>query len=299
MSGTLLAEYGTKDSGVLHVVPQKLRGPVPEETVSRARLESLQMLAAQLASPLPLQRIAAVVGEAAMGLLDADIVALAVHVDDRRHFRGVHVAGVPGDGCDHLSAAPCDEASLIAEIDELLGSHGATRGVGSFAVLRIEQVVCPGGLMLFGRLEPRPFSAVERTFADVLAGLCALALDRLRLSAERSRARRRQHAAEAAATHLRVGDMDIDLVDHNVSMDGRVASLTASEMRLLTFLAEQPGHARSRREILRHLWHTEHVGDERACDVHISNLRRKIERVPSRPDRLITVRGYGYALMPR
>ena len=93
--------------------------------------------------------------------------------------------------------------------------------------------------------------------------------------------------------------MDIDLVGHNVSIEGRVATLTTSEMRLLTFLAEQPGHARSRREILRHLWHTEHVGDERACDVHISNLRRKIERVPSRPERLITMRGYGYALMPR
>jgi DNA-binding winged helix-turn-helix (wHTH) protein len=280
-------------------MPQKIQEPTPDETVSRARLESLQTLAAQLASPLPLQRIAAVVGETAMGLLDADIVALAVHVDDHRHFRGVHVAGVPADGRDRLSAAPCDEASLIAEIDELLGGHGASREVGSLAVLRIDQVVCPGGLMLFGRLEPRPFSEVERTFANVLAGICALALDRLRLSAERSRARRRQHAAEAAATHLRVGDMDIDLVDHNVSMEGRVASLTASEMRLLTFLAEQPGHARSRRDILQHLWHTEHVGDERACDVHISNLRRKIERVPSRPERLITRRGYGYALMPR
>ena len=70
-------------------------------------------------------------------------------------------------------------------------------------------------------------------------------------------------------------------------------------MRLLTFLAEEPGRARSRREILRHLWHTEHVGDERACDAHISNLRRKIEREPSRPQRLVTLRGYGYALMPR
>ena len=93
--------------------------------------------------------------------------------------------------------------------------------------------------------------------------------------------------------------MDIDLVGHNVSIEGRAATLTTSEMRLLTFLAEQPGRARSRREILRHLWHTEHVGDERACDVHISNLRRKIERQPSRPERLVTLRGYGYALMPR
>ena len=93
--------------------------------------------------------------------------------------------------------------------------------------------------------------------------------------------------------------MDIDLVGHNVSIEGRAATLTTSEMRLLTFLAAEPGRARSRHDILQHLWHTEHVGDERACDVHISNLRRKIERQPSRPERLVTLRGYGYALMPR
>ncbi len=133
---------------------------------------------------------------------------------------------------------------------------------------------------------PGPSPSVERTFASVVAGLCGLALDRLRLSAERSHARRRQRAPETAGTHLRVGDMDIDLVGHNVSIEGRAAKLTTSEMRMLTFLAEQPGRARSRREILRHLWHTDHVGDERACDVHISNLRRKIERHPSRPERL-------------
>jgi DNA-binding response OmpR family regulator len=72
--------------------------------------------------------------------------------------------------------------------------------------------------------------------------------------------------------------------------------LTPSELRILTFLAEQPGRPRSRREILQHLWRTEHVGDERACDVHVSNLRRKIEEDPSYPKRLLTLRGQGYAL---
>jgi DNA-binding winged helix-turn-helix (wHTH) protein len=272
---------------------------VPEETVSRARLASLQTLAGELASPLPLARIAGVVGEAAMNLLDAEIVVVAVHVDDPQHLRGVHIAGIPGDGRDRLSAAPCDEASLLAEIDRLLGGNGASTAVGSLAVLPIQQVACPRGLMVVGRVDARPFSELERTFASVLAGLCGLALDRLRLSAERSRARRRPHVPETVGTHVRVGDMDIDLVGHSVSIEGRAATLTTSEMRLLTFLAEEPGRARSRREILRHLWHTEHVGDERACDVHISNLRRKIERQPSRPERLITLRGYGYALVPR
>ena len=40
------------------------------------------------------------------------------------------------------------------------------------------------------------------------------------------------------------------------------------------------------------------VGDEHACEVHISNLRRKIERDPAQPERLVTVRGSGYKLVP-
>lgn len=275
------------------------RPNVSDETISCARLRSLQTLAAELASPLPLTRIAAIVGGAAVDLLDAEITIVAVHVDDPRHLRSVHIAGVPHEGHERLSAAPCDEASLVAEIHQLLCSNGVSRPDGSFTVVPIHQVVCPSGLMVVARAGGRPFSEVERTFATVLAGLCGLALDRLRLSAERSRARRRQQALDTSGRHMRVGDMEIDLVSHNVSINGRGATLTTSELRLLTFLAEEPGRARSRREILRHLWRTEHVGDERACDVHISNLRRKIEREPSRPERLITMRGYGYALMPR
>ena len=52
----------------------------------------------------------------------------------------------------------------------------------------------------------------------------------------------------------------------------------------------------SRREIVEHLWRSQHVGDERTCDVHVKNLRRKIERDPARPERLVTVRGVGYML---
>ena len=83
-----------------------------------------------------------------------------------------------------------------------------------------------------------------------------------------------------------------------MTVGGRDAHLTPSEIRLLAFLAERPGRARTRREILGHLWHSDHVGDLRACDVHIANLRRKIERDPSHPERVVTVRSVGYALRP-
>jgi DNA-binding response OmpR family regulator len=84
--------------------------------------------------------------------------------------------------------------------------------------------------------------------------------------------------------------------EQRVVAGGRDAHLTPSEIRMLLFLAEEPDRPRTRREILQHLWHTDDVADERACDVHVANLRRKIERNPSRPERLVTVRSVGYAL---
>jgi DNA-binding response OmpR family regulator len=54
----------------------------------------------------------------------------------------------------------------------------------------------------------------------------------------------------------------------------------------------------SRREIMQHLWESTYVGDERACDIHVSNLRRKLEPKPDEPQRILTVRGIGYKLVP-
>ena len=52
----------------------------------------------------------------------------------------------------------------------------------------------------------------------------------------------------------------------------------------------------SRRAIVQHLWSSEHVGDERVCDVHVHALRRKIASVGGDPQLIATVRGRGYAL---
>jgi two-component system response regulator RegX3 len=95
-----------------------------------------------------------------------------------------------------------------------------------------------------------------------------------------------------------LGGLHIDLGRHEVRVDGDRVHLTLSEFKVLALLAEQPATVVSRRELMQHLWASEHVGDEHACEVHISNLRRKIERDPSRPERLVTVRGLGYKLVP-
>ena len=75
------------------------------------------------------------------------------------------------------------------------------------------------------------------------------------------------------------------------------APLTPSEFKLLALLAEEPGRVFSRRQIMEHLWESVYVGDERAADVHVSNLRRKLERDAANPERIVTVRGVGYKLV--
>jgi two-component system response regulator RegX3 len=95
----------------------------------------------------------------------------------------------------------------------------------------------------------------------------------------------------------RVGSLELDVSRHEVRLDGNTIRLTPSEFRLLALLAEEPERVYTRREIMQHLWASTYVGDERACDIHVSNLRRKIEATPGKPNRLVTVRGVGYKLL--
>ena len=108
--------------------------------------------------------------------------------------------------------------------------------------------------------------------------------------------RRRLDRGGGIAPSLRVGTLEVDVLRHEAAVDGRPLHLTPSEFRLLLLLAQEPDRVFSRREIMRHLWSSDFVGDERACDIHVSNLRRKIERDPAHPERILTVRGVGYRL---
>jgi DNA-binding response OmpR family regulator len=94
-----------------------------------------------------------------------------------------------------------------------------------------------------------------------------------------------------------VGSLRLDVNRHAATVEDRALQLTPSEFRLLSLLATEPGRVFTREELVRHLWHSDFLGDRRAIDVHISNLRRKLEPNPRQPRRLVTVRGSGYKLM--
>jgi two-component system response regulator RegX3 len=112
----------------------------------------------------------------------------------------------------------------------------------------------------------------------------------------RAQLRRREldRSPLAEATKIESGPVSIDLARHLVTVRGTQVNLTRSEFQLLRLLAGRPGEVFGRAQIMEELWQTEFDGDERACDVHISNLRQKVERDPQHPELVVTVRGVGY-----
>ena len=98
----------------------------------------------------------------------------------------------------------------------------------------------------------------------------------------------------SGGSRVRAGTVSIDLARHLVTVRGAPVNLTRSEFQVLRLLAESPGEVFSRKEIMEELWQTEFRGDVRACDVHISNLRQKVEADPQNPELVLTVRRVGY-----
>ena len=92
------------------------------------------------------------------------------------------------------------------------------------------------------------------------------------------------------------GRFEIDTVRHVVIRDGVAVDLTPNEFKLLTTLARYPGRAYSRFELVDRVLGHDFDGDERTIDVHVKNLRKKIEQDAAHPRYVETVTGIGYRL---
>ena len=93
---------------------------------------------------------------------------------------------------------------------------------------------------------------------------------------------------------LEFGPLVINTAAHETTLDGEVVRLRRREFDLLAFLARNEGQAFSREQLLQHVWGYDYVGDTRTVDVHVRWLRQKIEKDPSDPRRILTVRGVAY-----
>jgi DNA-binding response OmpR family regulator len=95
---------------------------------------------------------------------------------------------------------------------------------------------------------------------------------------------------------LQVGDLVIDSERFEVRVGGRVVDCTPGEFGILTALAASPGRVFTRQQLLDHSSDIDRGATERTIDVHVRNLRKKIESDPSRPALLLTVFGVGYKI---
>jgi two-component system OmpR family response regulator len=93
---------------------------------------------------------------------------------------------------------------------------------------------------------------------------------------------------------LTFGGLMIDPVRREVKLNEEIVPLTALEFDLLHFLAAHPGRVWRRAELIQEVWDYEYVGDQRVVDVHIGQIRKKIEIDTSQPALIQTVRGVGY-----
>lgn len=112
--------------------------------------------------------------------------------------------------------------------------------------------------------------------------------------------RRSQQTKQQNATQLDVIEIQNLTIDDSkkvVTKDGVILTLTPREYELLLYFAQRLGRVIDRETILTAVWGYEFTGESRMVDMHISNLREKIERNPKTPKLLKTVRGFGYTMV--
>ncbi len=93
---------------------------------------------------------------------------------------------------------------------------------------------------------------------------------------------------------MKFGELTIDLARREVRLGEEQVSLTALQFDLLATLASRPGLVFSRGQLLERVWGDDYFGGDHVVDVHVANLRKKVEDDPSSPRYIQTVRGVGY-----
>lgn len=101
---------------------------------------------------------------------------------------------------------------------------------------------------------------------------------------------------DAAPQMHQYDDLEMNLTEHKVSVRGKAVELSPKEFKILAMLMSSPNKVFSREELLEQVWGLDFYGDTKTVDVHIRWLREKIEKDPSNPQYVQTVRGFGYRL---
>ncbi len=115
---------------------------------------------------------------------------------------------------------------------------------------------------------------------------------------ERVKAVFRRYSHELRNSPIAAGRLKLNVQELKVTTpQGRDVALTPTEMRLLRYLLLNSGRTVSRESLMNSIWGSDYEGESNPVDVYIRRLRKKIEKEPSRPELLLTVRGAGYKLL--
>lgn len=104
----------------------------------------------------------------------------------------------------------------------------------------------------------------------------------------------RESAEKPADEKLCVGELELNYTAREVTLQGKPVVLSLKEYELLHLLVSHPSRVYTREQLLEQIWGYTYSGETRTVDVHIRNLRRKLEQNPEEPQHICTVRGIGY-----
>ena len=214
----------------------------------------------------------------------ADLIAM--HVGDLGH----QVEQV-ADGPAGLDAARTGQFDLIV-VDVMLPGMD---GMEVIRTLRMERVKTPV-LMLTARAgEIDRVLGLELGADDYMSKPFSVPELQARVKALLRRSEMSTgETASSAPEKLTFGDLAIDTASREVKLGDDMLQLTAREFDLLLYFARHPGRAFTRLQLLDAVWGTQFEGYEHNVNTHINRLRSKIEKDPSRPQFVLTVRGVGY-----
>lgn len=198
---------------------------------------------------------------------------------------------VAGDGEKALSLARSNRPDLLV-LDLMLPGLG---GIEVCRTLRREGSTAAVIMLTARDSEVDRVAGLETGADDYVVKPFSMRELLARVSAQLRRTDMLSSASGVVETDIvETGDMHIDRAARRVTLAGQEIELRPREFDLLAFLAARPGRVYSRDQLLQEVWGFDYAGDTRTVDVHVRWLRLKIEKDPSAPVRLQTVRGVGY-----
>ena len=213
-----------------------------------------------------------------------------------------------------------DEEALRMALTDRLRSEGYVVDVASDGITGFQQatskpfdlmildIMLPGrngldlcrDIRLSGLSTPILFLTARDTTADKIIGLKIGAdeyitkpFDMRELVARIEALLRRGTALTRKGIHV-CGSIRIDFSAMQVTREGTPVPLSSMEFRLIHYFLRHPGIGLSRQKLLQEVWGYDSVTSSRTLDVHVAGLRQKLERDPTRPELIVTVKGFGY-----